>query len=182
MNYPFKLKFSKIKNLSDARYASGMWADFIGFCFDPSSTSYIEPNKAKEIISWISGPAIVGEFGNQPPEWIHDFVSSFQLKVVQVPASYQHDLNLPKGIALMVEAKESNITPMMEKADILITNNQSVYQTLKSQLSQPIIYQINDLNEDVSNCDGIGLIGLSEDKPGTSNQSAWTEFLGKWEE
>jgi phosphoribosylanthranilate isomerase len=182
MNYPFKLKFSEIKNLSDARYASGMWADFIGFCFDPSSPSYIEPNKAKEIISWISGPAIVGEFGNQPPEWIQDFVTSFQLKVVQIPTNYAHDLNLPEGVAIMVETKESVITPIMEKADILITDNQTVYQTLKSQLPQPIIYQIEDLNEDISDCDGIALIGFSEDKPGTSNQTAWTDFLEKWEE
>lgn len=182
MNYPFKLKFSEITNLSDARYASGMWADFIGFCFDPSSPAYIEPNKAKEIISWISGPAIVGEFGNQPTEWILDFISSFKLKVVQVPANYSHDLNLPKGVALIVEVNEMDSNSMLEKADVLITENPLVLNALKEKTSKPIIYHIKDLNEDIGHCDGISLKGMSEEKPGTSNHSAWTDFLEKWEE
>jgi phosphoribosylanthranilate isomerase len=89
MNYPFILKFTSITNLSDARYAAGAWADFAGFCFDPSLPEYLEPQKAKEIAGWINGPLLTGEFGFQPVEWIQDFAKALSLHAVQVPANYK---------------------------------------------------------------------------------------------
>ncbi len=88
MNYPFKIKFSSITHLSDARYAAGAWADYIGFCFDPTSNKYIEPAKAKAIIEWLSGCNIVAEFGNQPIEWITEICRELKISIIQIPDNY----------------------------------------------------------------------------------------------
>lgn len=182
MNYPFLLKFSSVTNLSDARYAAGMWADFIGFCFDPASPDYIEPAKAKEIAGWINGPLIVGEFGNQPMEWINDFIKGIPLQALQVPARYQdlsiHDTGLP--IILWVD--EAVTTPLMQFAKCLITDNPSLVEHLKNITDLPILYQAKEISSihHIEQYTGIALKGEKETEPGTRNHDAWTALLDKF--
>ena len=57
------VKISSVNNLSDARYCAGMGVEMIGFCLDQDKKEYIEPAKIKEIIGWVAGIKIVGEFG-----------------------------------------------------------------------------------------------------------------------
>lgn len=181
MNYPFLLKFSSISNLSDARYAAGMWADFIGFNFDPSSPSYIEPSKAQSISSWINGPALVGEFGEQPLEWITDFAKQLNLQVVQIPATYK-DLSLfETGLKTIVVINDTLLHPSIEKADILLTENIDVYKHLIEQTDKPVIFQTLTLTEDASALRGLAIQGQTEDQPGTRNQTDWTEYLERFE-
>lgn len=78
------LKFGEVDNLSDARFAAGSEAAYIGFSFDPDHEFYIEPDKAEEIINWLKGPAIVGEFGAQELHDINKIVKRFNLKYVQL--------------------------------------------------------------------------------------------------
>lgn len=177
MNYPFILKFSSITNLSDARYAAGMWADFIGFCFDPSRPGYLEPAKAKEISGWINGPLLTGEFGNQPIEWIQDFVNVLHLKVIQVPSSYQGAGIASLGLKLIVQVESEEKTPLMEKADMFVTADQNIYGFLKAHYTQPVLMSLDENNTDASRFDGIDLQGGSEDKPGTRNHSLWNDIL-----
>ncbi len=65
MNQNVKIKLGNVTNLSDARFAAAAGIDYMGFCFDPQSVSYIPPVKAKEIIDWTTGCFVVAEFGNQ---------------------------------------------------------------------------------------------------------------------
>ncbi len=181
MNYPFLLKFSNISNLSDARYAAGMWADFIGFCFDPSSPSYLEPSKAKSIISWVSGPTLVAEFGDQPIEWILDFSTQLSIQVVQIPASYKDLTIFEKGLKTIVMVDDKTSYPTIDKADILITGNMEVYQYLIDLTEKPVIFQTQSLQEDASDFRGLSISGQVEDHPGTRNQGEWTEYLEKFE-
>lgn len=176
MNYPFILKFSSITNLSDARYAAGMWADFIGFCFDPSKPEYLEPSKAKEIAGWINGPLITGEFGNQPIEWIQDFVKALDLKVVQVPATFQGDV-ASLGLKLIATVESEVQTGIMAKADMLITSDENIYKFLKAHYTQPVLMMLDEHYINADQFDGIALKGAMEDKPGTRNHSLWNEIL-----
>lgn len=177
MNYPFILKFSSITNLSDARYAAGMWADFIGFCFDPSKPEYLEPAKAKEIAGWINGPLVTGEFGNQPIEWIQDFINALGLKVIQVPSSYQ-DINIASlGLKLIVEVKSEERAAIMDKADMFVTGDKNIYSFLKAHYTQPVLFCLDGNTSDASRFDGIALRGGNEDKPGTRNHSLWNDIL-----
>ena len=180
MNYPFILKFSSISNLSDARYAAGMWADFIGFNFDPNSSSYIDPEKAKSIIGWISGTAIVGEFGQQPIEWIKDFSQQLQLQVVQIPADYMDMTIFQSGLKTIVLAKDGNDSSTLSHADILLTDNLSLYHQLIERYNKPVIFQTTTLTEDASYIQGIAIQGEPEDQPGTRNQGDWTAYLEQY--
>lgn len=182
MNYPFLLKFSGISNLSDARYAAGMWADFIGFCFDPNQSQYIEPAKAKEIAAWINGPMVVGEFGNQPLEWVMDFVEKLNLKTIQIPANYKDSSILDKGLKLIVMASEYESTPIIDAADIIITDSLETYRKYSQNSDKSLMLQSNNPPENAGEFDGIALLGEKEEKPGTRNQKDWTEFLERYAE
>jgi phosphoribosylanthranilate isomerase len=177
MNYPFILKFSGITNLSDARYAAGAWADFTGFCFDPSLPEYIEPKQASEIAGWINGPLITGEFGNQPIEWIQDFEKAIGFKAIEVPADYKDENIVALGLRLIIRVEEKTQTELMEKADLFITSNPEVYQFLKSNYEQPVIFSVSDLAIKADDFDGIAFRGIKEDKPGTRNHAMWNEVL-----
>ena len=180
MNYPFILKFSHISNLSDARYAAGMWADFIGFSFDPGSSDFLDPNRAAEIKSWVNGPAMVAEFGNQPPEWIDDICSKLNIGVIEIPQSYGHPEIHGKGYRIIVRMETAQMNPLCEKADLFITSYTEVQRQLAAQTDKPVILDINDFEEDLSMVAGISLIGHRELKPGTSNQSEWTDLLERY--
>lgn len=180
MTYPFILKFSSITNLSDARYAAGMWADFIGFNFDPSSEHYIEPAQAASIKSWITGVTIVGEFGQQPVSWILDFASQLKLRIIQIPADYADLSIFENDLKTIVEVHTITPTAAIEKADVLLCHNMDVYDFLNKNYPQHIIYQSASLTEDASKFSGLAIQGVNENAPGTRNQSDWTDFLERY--
>jgi phosphoribosylanthranilate isomerase len=55
------IKVSKISNLSDARYCSGMGVEMIGFRMIPGQADYMSPALFQEIRGWVSGPKVVAE-------------------------------------------------------------------------------------------------------------------------
>lgn len=59
-----KIKFNHIQDLGDARYASAVMAEWMGFAIDGEHA--ISPEKIQQIISWCSGPKIILEIYNQP--------------------------------------------------------------------------------------------------------------------
>lgn len=182
MNHNFKLKFSSITNLSDARYAACAWADFIGFCFDTNKPEYIEPQKAKEIASWINGSVIVGEFGYQPIEWITDFISAIPCGAIQIPANYTDHKIWEFSLPIIVEFKDNEIEI---DAEINFENNQNIkallcynletalYLTQKYNI--PVLLQSSNYThfKKLDAKIGIGLKGEMETVPGTRNHDDW---------
>jgi len=59
-----KIKFNHIQDLSDARYAAAVMAEWIGFAIDGSFA--IAPEKIQQIIGWCSGPKIIIEIYGEP--------------------------------------------------------------------------------------------------------------------
>lgn len=110
MSFLCKVKISNVTNLSDARYAAAVGIDYIGFCFDPSSENYIAPIKAKEMIDWLSGSHIVGEFGHQSPEEIKDISELLNIDVVEVNNRILPDelLTIGKAIIKKIDLAEYN--------------------------------------------------------------------------
>lgn len=180
MNYPFLIKFSQISNLSDARYAAGMWADFIGFSFDPGSTGFLDPNKATEIKSWVNGPAIVAEFGHQPPEWIVDICTKLNIGIIEIPQAYTYPEILDKGYKIIVRMETAQMNALCESADLFITSKADIQKQLAAHTDKAILLEIDNYEDDFSDLTGIALIGHQELKPGTSNQSEWTELLERY--
>lgn len=78
------LKFGEVTNLSDARFAAGSQAKFIGFSLDPESENAIEAEDLKEITGWLEGVGLVGEFGSQELEEISEAIKEFGLDYVQL--------------------------------------------------------------------------------------------------
>lgn len=175
MNYPFILKFSSISNLTDARYAAGAWADFIGFCFDPSSDHYIEPKSAKEIIAWINGPVVVAEFGKQPIEWIKDFVEALDIKVIELPSDYSDQSVLDLGVKVILRGNDIN-SPLFAKADLYLVNSMEDYLTVKSVAQKPIMLHVTE-KQDLEQLDGVSLQGNRELVVGMSSYEAWSTIL-----
>lgn len=84
MNQNVKIKLGNITNLSDARFAAAAGIDYMGFCFDPKSVSYIPPVKAKEIIDWTTGCFVVAEFGNQTMKEVADIVDMLNIDIIEL--------------------------------------------------------------------------------------------------
>jgi phosphoribosylanthranilate isomerase len=84
MSFLTQVKLGHVTNLSDARYAAAVGINYIGFCFDPSNENYIAPIKAKEMIDWVTGSYIVGEFGKQSIQEINDISELLGVDAIEV--------------------------------------------------------------------------------------------------
>ncbi len=78
------VKISNVTNLSDARYCAGMGVDMLGFSMDADSPDYVEPEKFREIKSWVAGVQIVGETTATDPELIEQLLDTYQPDVLQI--------------------------------------------------------------------------------------------------
>ncbi len=80
-----KIKICGITNLPDSVTSIELGADLLGFNFYPPSPRYIEPEKAKEIISESKSNIItVGVFVNETPEQIAAVLRKCSLDIVQL--------------------------------------------------------------------------------------------------
>lgn len=96
------LKFGEITNLSDARFAAGSQANFLGFNLNPESENYIEQDDLKEILGWLEGVGLVGEFGRQDYEEIRDAIQQYKLDYVQLNET-DHYFSLSKLKAQIIQ-------------------------------------------------------------------------------
>ena len=85
MHLKTKVKAEAINNLSDARYFAAMGVSWLGFSLDLSKKTNLEPETIREIIQWVQGPKIVGEFGLQPESHILEMAEQLELDYIQIP-------------------------------------------------------------------------------------------------
>lgn len=80
------VKATAISNLSDARFFAAQYSvEWIGFCLDEGSESYMPSHLIKAMKEWIEGPKIVGEMGMCDEETLLNKVKDLDLKAVQLP-------------------------------------------------------------------------------------------------
>ncbi len=84
MDHKPNIKFGEVNNLSDARYASGMGAAFMGFNLSPSHSKYVEPESMKEISNWAPGPVLVTEWNHEPANIISETCGRLGIEYVQL--------------------------------------------------------------------------------------------------
>lgn len=105
-----QLKISSITNLTDARFFSAFGAHYLGFCFDVLNENNINIAKAKEIISWLHEPVIVGEFGiHQAKEEIEFIAQQLDINEIQIPVEHRQ-----KDEFLFDKFIETNNLPMID--------------------------------------------------------------------
>jgi hypothetical protein len=178
MNRSFIIKFSCVNNLSDARFAAGSWADLVGFNFDPNHPQYIEPNKAKDIIQWLSGVKIVAEFGHQPVSWIQDITGLLNIQTIQIPSDHEATQTL-KSLGYNLIGRFENSLHLPEGFDLAICSNPNDYEVLQKQYTT-LIESSEQFNPELM--DGVCFIGEPEEKPGTRNHQSWHELIEQWEQ
>jgi phosphoribosylanthranilate isomerase len=77
------VKISEVNNLSDARYCAGMGVNLLGFNIDPNSSQSIAPDRYKEIIDWVAGVKLVGEFDQSSAEEVGEHLQQYPVDVIQ---------------------------------------------------------------------------------------------------
>ncbi len=79
-----RVKICGITNLTDARYCSGAGVDYLGFIFCDASPRSIGIDMARDIRSWIHGPACVGVFVDEDADRVNRIVQHAGLDYVQL--------------------------------------------------------------------------------------------------
>ncbi len=87
-----KVKICGITNLEDARFCAGAGADFLGFIQYPRSPRYVDPETAKEIITWVYGPKAVGVFVNEDAESVNRTAEAAGFDLVQLHGDESPDV------------------------------------------------------------------------------------------
>lgn len=114
------IKICGLTTLEDARFASGLGADFLGFIQHEDSPRYIRPNDAAEIIQWIYGPQTVGVFVNKTPEEVNAACEAAGFAYAQlhgtesVEMCRQIDRPVIKAFRVMHDASAEQLRAAME--------------------------------------------------------------------
>ena len=78
------VKVGNISSLSDARYCAGMGVDILGFSMVESSDDYVSADDYKEIVGWVSGPKLAGEFSGASLEQIIEKNEALKFDFLQI--------------------------------------------------------------------------------------------------
>ena len=106
-----KLKIRRVKNLHDARYCSAVGISLISFQLEPGNSETVSPKDAAVIISWLSGPAYIGEFGYQTPDEINSVVAQVPLAYAEVPLDYRPELAARVDLPLIFRPEDPRLEP-----------------------------------------------------------------------
>lgn len=80
------VKAGSVQTLAGARYFSSKMVDMVGFCFNAAKPEFISPRDAQQIIGWLEGPKIVGEFSGDNMREVMETAMILGLDYVQIPA------------------------------------------------------------------------------------------------
>jgi hypothetical protein len=172
-----KIFISDVQNLSTARFAAGVWADYIGISFDPSSSSYVEPAQAKEMLNWINGPELVLQFGHQPVEWIRDFNDQFKPVAVLLPYDYKDEAVNSLSLDIWLKVIKENVPNELKLP---------LFQAVVSEGNKNItigegatVFIKCDAGSRIDDDCHFWLEGQAESETGMADFEDWNEFLEK---
>lgn len=189
MEFVTKIKLGSVTNLSDARYAAALGAEWVGFSFDKDSKEYIHPVKAKEIIDWIAGVEIVGEFGDMPTGDISDYISLLNLTWIEVNNNLTpQELNLLPVNKIKVITKgadnvEEITTDYREHVEFFLLKGFDEEEVKSLAVQHQVIWDVPVLNEEqvtaIKNSlpTAINLKGEDEEQPGTRDFNLLNDFM-----
>jgi phosphoribosylanthranilate isomerase len=180
--------FSRINNLTDARFAAAAGADWIGFNFNQSHPQYISPLKAKEIAGWLTGVKFFGEFNNHQIDEIKGICDIVGLEGIEVPAE-QFEPEMCQAelqIFVNVELNEHNILSIQGRIKALSDQpvetiirgeyGEKMNVTLATLFANPkVLFGLSSDPDKYIQCvkllqpQTIVLEGNTEDKPGLSD-------------
>jgi phosphoribosylanthranilate isomerase len=142
------VKASAINNLSDARYCAGMGVDLIGFDLSARALESMTPEIYRDILSWISGVTIVGEFGNEKPDLIATRIHTYPVDMIEIDqpayAPLVNKIGPPVIVRCYVDELEEK---WQELADIQDDVAYLLLDTMKQQSMEaikPVVSKLSD--------------------------------------
>lgn len=156
------IKFNKIQDLGDARYAASCMAEFIGFSMQGKEA--LSVGSIQEIIGWCAGPKVILEVSDSEITTIESWINTLPID----------------GIECSIERIDELRTHF---ADIqhwfIIENNQ--YRKILNEESTTLIPVMPSLesaqNMDISNVKGINIDCVREVETGKKDYSDWNDFF-----
>ena len=105
MSLKYFVKVGNVNNLSDARYCSAMGVNQLGFKLNDFDNNSSIIDNIKEIIGWINGVDIVGEFDNNNVEFINSIIKIELFDFIQLNHKISiNDVNIdPKRIIISIK-------------------------------------------------------------------------------
>ncbi len=203
MGLKLKVKVSEVNNLSDARYCAGMGVDMIGFHLDTNHPRFIELSSVREIVNWVHGINVVGEFSVINVDNINYLAEELNLDYVQLPSTVMAEelarLNRPAIVRIdLRNGQEETVDQLLETLGAFVSffllesdemdSIEALEVNLKRWASQyPVILGIGiekerlSFIEDYINPAAIALKGGDEIKPGLKNFDELAEILEELE-
>jgi phosphoribosylanthranilate isomerase len=190
-----KVILSSVTNLSDARYASGMGVDYIGFAINPDNERYVTAESAQMIKGWLSGVRIIGEIDSFPV----NNMAAYPLDFVQTnnPAlvdDFDNPVLFQDVDTLKIEQLATTLETTAGKVNFFILRVpagqlSSFHQQLSDICSRFPVFIATDFNSaslqnvlDKLKPKGIVLYGSIEEKPGFSSYDGIADILEQLEE
>jgi phosphoribosylanthranilate isomerase len=192
------VKINRITNLTDARYCSGMHADILGFCLEPSSPTYITGSQFQEITGWIAGIDYAAEFAQSTAAEITALLPSYpgiswiesehldallQLKDLGLGLIYKVSI---EQLILLPELKEllagQNITLHLTSSQETITTEHQYFIDKLSSFSKVLLgfgIQADNASKlsTLPGVHGLALDGGDEIKPGLRDFDQLADIL-----
>ena len=120
---------SSVNNLSDARYCSGMFVDYIGFNFDENSRNHITIEKFMEIKNWINGPKIVAEFGNSSWSHTQDYLSNIDVDYININYKFKYIKKLKNKLIINIP----DLNDVRDNLEIITQNSSNLKAIIVDQ-------------------------------------------------
>lgn len=195
MSLKTKVIISSVTNLSDARYATGMGVDIIGFSMNENANDFIGYTNYTAITNWLQDMKFAGEFDHEsnltdilalaseygfttiitPNEAIVSDLQKNKLSVVLKKDIKSSDeviqLSKPKTTADYVLVESSNATELSQSEIALLSS--SLPLLVGTKISPKTI---NDLIE-TTDIEGIALKGSEEIRTGFVDLDAMADIL-----
>ncbi|PSJ76660.1 hypothetical protein C7N43_12475 [Sphingobacteriales bacterium UPWRP_1] len=120
MQLKVRVKVNSINNLSDARYFA-TFAEWAGFNFNPADPNCLPLATARQLMGWLSGPRMVGEFDDAPVEMINQTAEALNLDTIQTDVDLPVELLAPqisaviRRVNIMPATLPQQLTALLEK-------------------------------------------------------------------
>ena len=126
MDLRVPLKLGEINNLSDARFGAGSGASFLGFNFNQQHIQFIDVDKVLEMLPWLAGPQLVGEWDNQSAEEIRNVTEALQLDYIQLNSYNANNIEALKEFNLIQNFILNDATSFAEIEHLMELNKEYV--------------------------------------------------------
>lgn len=184
---------SSITNLSDARYATGMGVDYLGFQLNDDHTDFIGYENYTAITTWLTGVKFAGEFDDSTsPEFIITRAKEFGFSAVittnqeTIKALKNHDLFLiqkevinDKNDLTNISNSDADLTLIESENNLSLTQEEISIASSKVPLLIGTSISPETINSmiEYTDIEGIALKGSEEIRTGFVDLDAMADIL-----